>query len=61
MWSTAYDDMVTNWLGNSDINSIMKKHFTNDKGELIFDFANYKDRVKLGKELIKVLHEKDKK
>jgi hypothetical protein len=44
--------------GKAEIAKVMKDHFTNEKGDLTFDFSKYSDRVKLGKELINDLREK---
>nr|WP_314493604.1 RHS repeat-associated core domain-containing protein [uncultured Chryseobacterium sp.] len=47
--------LMTNPMGPSDVSDVMKESFNGGKS---FDFKNYKDRVKLGHELIKKAHKK---
>lgn len=48
-------------LAHKDITTVMTNHFTDDKGNITFDFRKYQDRVKLGQELINLLHEREAK
>ncbi len=48
------NELMTNPVGPSEINSVMDKSFNGGKS---FNFKNYADRVKLGQELIKKAHD----
>ena len=45
--------LMSNPLGPGAVKDVMKEHFDGGKS---FNFKNYEDRVKLGQELIKKLH-----
>ncbi|KXX68548.1 hypothetical protein [Flammeovirga sp. SJP92] len=50
---SGINDLMSSWLGPGEVQDVMKDHF---EGGKTFDFKNYKDRVKLGKELIRKLY-----
>lgn len=57
-----FDDIVkqinnnfSNWMAPDTIEDIMEEYFTKD-GKVIFDFAVYDDRVKLGQVMVKKLY-----
>ncbi|WP_347067441.1 RHS repeat-associated core domain-containing protein [Flavobacterium sp. WV_118_3] len=46
--------LMSSPIGASEVKKVMKEHF---EGGKTFDFKRYRDRVKLGKELIKMAHD----
>ena len=46
-------------MAHKDIQTVLKNHFTDTNGNITFDFKQYDDRVKLGKELIELIYKRD--